>query len=105
MRQYYNRFVLEFLQRTVHWPVFFHYCQEHCVVLRSEMYEKGETLHKLLQVDPAHVEQENELWVAKQVTMDDKRKGTRSVLSIQSIEIDPEIPDRVFTESELSRRR
>jgi hypothetical protein len=77
---------------------------ETCVILRSEMFEKGATLRKLLTIDPAKVQRAGGIWFPTEIAIEDRRKGTRSLMSVRSSEIDVEISDHHFTQTSLERR-
>lgn len=80
-----------------------HVDRETCLPLRIEFYEGGGKLRKVLRADPEHFAPSGERWVARRTTMEDEVTGTRSVLEVESIDLDPEVPDRLFTLSRLRR--
>ena len=77
---------------------------EYCVPLKTQFYEDGDTLRKLMTADPTKISREVDSWVPRDVVMKDLRRGTASHLVVKEIGIDTEIPDRRFTQSQLERR-
>ncbi len=78
--------------------------KERCGLLQVEMFEAGDVLRKLLTIDPASVVQIEEHWIAKRVSIEDRRQRTHSVMTIHEIELDIEIANSAFSTSALTRR-
>jgi hypothetical protein len=74
-----------------------------CVPLRMEFIAKGGTLAKELSVDPATLEQHGAIWVARGFKLRDLHEQTETVLMLGEIEIDPDLPDRLFSERLLAQ--
>ena len=64
----------------------------------------GEGALKLLKSDPESFTREGDGWVARSVTIQDLSGGTSSELKVEKIDVDVEVPDRMFTLSYLERR-
>ena len=77
--------------------------QEKCVALKAEFYESGETLRRVLEVDPDRVLRSGVSWVPRRLVMKDVRDGTETELEVEQIETDVDIPRRVFTQSALEQ--
>ncbi len=76
--------------------------QETCVILKSEFFEYGERIRKVMSSDPESISQESGLWVARKVVMQDLLEGSSTDLLVESLEIGADIPDRRFSRKELS---
>jgi outer membrane lipoprotein-sorting protein len=77
--------------------------RETCVPLRTEMYEKQERLSKVLVTSRDRIEHHASSWVPRWVRMDDLVDGTYTELTIDSIELEKEIPEAAFSERALQR--
>jgi outer membrane lipoprotein-sorting protein len=75
--------------------------KETCVPLRTESYERGDELRKLLTADSSTITREGALWVPRQQTMKDLRDQTQTDLVIEQIEIDAKIHRKMFSAREL----
>jgi outer membrane lipoprotein-sorting protein len=75
--------------------------KETCVPLRTESYERGDELRKLLTADASKIEREGGLWVPREQTMKDLRDETQTDLIIEQIEVDAKIHDKMFSAREL----
>ena len=75
--------------------------RETCVVVRINSYEPGAKLRKILRADPASVEQTGDVWIATAIELEDVLDGTRTRVSIDSIRLDVDIPDRMFRQTDL----
>lgn len=79
--------------------------RETCVVLRSESFEAGGRLRKVLTVDPSSVVTEAGLHMATDVVMRDLRDETHTRVVVEDLEVDRELSDREFLVSRLGRSR
>lgn len=79
--------------------------RETCVPLRTELYERGDRLRKLLLADPERVTHEGESWVPRELEMRDLRDETLTRLRLLSFERGVKIPDRSFKLGRLGRGR
>jgi hypothetical protein len=68
-----------------------------------EFVAKGGMLAKELTVDPATLEQHGAIWVARGFKLRDLHEQTETVLVLGAIEIDPDLPDRLFSERMLAQ--
>jgi len=75
--------------------------KETCVPLRTESYEPGGGLRKLLTADSSKIEREGTLWVPREQTMKDLRDETQTDLVIEQIDIDANIHRKMFSAREL----
>jgi Outer membrane lipoprotein-sorting protein len=74
-----------------------------CVPLRMEFVAKGGALAKELSVDPATLEQHGDVWVASGFKLRDLHEQTETLLTLGAIELDVELPDRLFSERGLAQ--
>ena len=79
--------------------------KETCVVLKSESFEPGRRLRKVLTASPDSIIEQNGIHVVSELRMQDVRDQTHTSVVIEDMEIDRDIPDREFTISQLSKRR
>jgi hypothetical protein len=78
--------------------------KETCVTLRSESFEPGKKLRKVLSANPEHVQRNNGIWIATEVTMRDVRDETETQVAVEDIEIDQPINDQTLSLGQLGRR-
>lgn len=64
-----------------------------CVALKTELYERGHRLRKVVTATPDRVLQLDSVWIAHQVSIRDVRDGTETDLEVQSVDFDVEIRD------------
>jgi outer membrane lipoprotein-sorting protein len=74
-----------------------------CVVLKSESYEVGDRLRKVLVAKPDAMYTENGVTAPTEVEMKDVRDQTRTVVAIEDLDIDGDVDSRSFEVSELGR--
>ena len=79
--------------------------QETCVPLRMEFFGNGDGPRRILEADFSKVTKEATGWVPRELTMNDIVDGTRTTLSVESLEVNADIPWKKFTPSNLERRR
>jgi outer membrane lipoprotein-sorting protein len=77
--------------------------QESCVPLRIEFYEKGGERVKLLSVDPGSVRREGKGWVPRSIAIKDLKNESETRLVVSKVELDADLPDRLFTVTTLER--
>ena len=75
--------------------------RETCVVLRIDSYEAGGKLRKSLRADPASVKTTGNVTMATKVELEDLIDGTRTRVAIEKIQVDVELPDRIFRQQDL----
>lgn len=78
---------------------------ETCVVLRTESYQPGGRLRKVLAAEPASIAERGAIRLATELRLEDLRDGTRTDVSIEDVRVDQPIEDGAFAVSRLSRRR
>ena len=76
-----------------------------CVVLKTESFENGKRLRKVLTASPASVIEQSGIHVASEIRMEDVRDETHTDVIVEDLEVDHEISDSEFTISRLTRRR
>jgi hypothetical protein len=76
-----------------------------CVPVKSEMYEAGDRLRKVLTIDPSQIFESNGARIPQRLRMEDHRDKTSTELVVSEIEIGGEIKKRVFSTSYLQRPR
>ncbi len=77
--------------------------QKTCVALKTESFERGQRLRKVLTSDPDQIHQVGGLWFAHSMLMRDERDNTRTQLLIENIEVGVPIKDRTFLVSQLGK--
>lgn len=77
--------------------------QQSCVPLRMEFVAKGGSIAKQLSADPATFAQRGSIWVASAFTLRDLHEQTETALRLGEIEIDVDLPDRLFSERALAQ--
>ena len=78
---------------------------ESCLPLKTEMYEGGDRLRKVLTLDRTAVFSRDHVRIPQNLLMEDRRDGTSTRLLIDEIEIDVDIPRKTFSTSHLERGR
>jgi outer membrane lipoprotein-sorting protein len=79
--------------------------QESCVALRTTFEASGQRVVKEILIDFADLERRGERWLPRKVRLRSLENGSETRMSIDKIELDPELPDRLFTQSELTKGR
>jgi len=74
---------------------------ETCVPLRLELYARGCSLAKVLSADPASLSRHGSVWVAHAVVLRDLQEQTETRLELGKLEVDVDVPDRIFSERTL----
>jgi len=74
---------------------------ETCVPLESRFYERGEEPRKVLRADPARVEEQGGRHVPRLLRMQDLRDGTSTELVVEEIDLDADVPRKIFSQREL----
>jgi hypothetical protein len=77
--------------------------RETCTLLKAEFLGRGGRVAKVVTVDPAALGQQGGVWYPREILVRDLEDATQTQVIVEKIEIDPEIPDRLFTESNLAR--
>jgi hypothetical protein len=77
--------------------------KETCVIVKSESYETGDRLRKVLTARTEQMFNENGIHVPSEATMTDARDTTHTVVVIEDLEVDGEVDARSFEVSQLGR--
>lgn len=78
---------------------------EQCVPLVTRFFEQGDELRKELSADPDEIRIVEQRAIPYRLIMHDLAEQTRTILTIDEIEFDPEIKDSFFARSSLKRGR
>jgi hypothetical protein len=76
-----------------------------CVPLRSEMFEAGDRMRKVLTADRSQIFEEDGVRIPRRQRMEDLRDQSFTVLEVLEIEVGVELRERVFSVSALERPR
>jgi len=79
--------------------------QESCVALRTEFYETPDKLLKILTVDPGKIRRTGGIRLAQSMTIEDLKNEVVTELKVVQVEVDPDLPDRMFVPTRLDRNR
>lgn len=74
-----------------------------CVPLRMEFVSKGGALAKELSTDPTTLSQHGAIWVASSFRLRDLHEQTETAMTLGEIELDVDLPDRLFSERALAQ--
>ncbi len=69
---------------------------ESCVPLKTDFYESADRLSKVASADPATIQREGAVRLARSITIRDLGREVETELVVDEIEIDPDLPDRMF---------
>jgi hypothetical protein len=69
---------------------------ETCVPLRIEFQGAGGKAHKVATADPDSLEHVQTTWLARSTRIEDLRREVVTSLVVEKIEIDEDLPDRIF---------
>ncbi|MGH8598374.1 MAG: outer membrane lipoprotein-sorting protein, partial [Gammaproteobacteria bacterium] len=75
-----------------------------CLPVKAQFYARNGTLHKEVVMVRTAVRRVNEQWVPLQTVMLDHRRDSRSVLVVSDVDINPELPDWLFSPVDLRRQ-
>ena len=78
---------------------------ETCIPLKSEMFEKGNRLRKVLTADRTDVFESNGVRIARKLRMEDRRDQSATDLVVIEIEVEVDLKQRIFTVPALERPR
>jgi hypothetical protein len=79
--------------------------RESCVALRTEFYETADKLLKVLTVDPGKIRRTGGIRLAEALRIEDLKNEVVTELKVVQVEVDPELPDRMFVPTRLDRNR
>ena len=74
-----------------------------CVRLKTELFEAGDKLRKVMSSDRSAIRREKDLWYAPSLLLRDLRDETQTELAIEKLEIGVEVPKKLFSQAELMR--
>jgi len=77
--------------------------KETCVVLKSESYEAGDRVRKVLTAKTEQMFTEKGINAPSEVTMNDVRDNTHTIVNVEDLEVDGEVDSRSFEVSALGR--
>jgi hypothetical protein len=77
--------------------------QKTCVVIKSESFENGDRLRKLLTAKPDEMLEENGIYAPTEVVMKDVRDQTQTTVVVEDLEVDGDVDERSFQSSALGR--
>ena len=78
---------------------------EQCVPLVTEFFEEGDELRKKLVATPEEIRSSDSRSIPHRLIMHDLAEETRTILTVDKIEFDPDIRDSFFARSSLKRGR
>ena len=70
--------------------------------MKTEYYDKHEDLLKIMY--SSEFEKIEEFWIAKRMEMQNIQKGSKTIILFKEVQLNPEIPDRLFTTRQLERQ-
>jgi len=76
--------------------------QERCIPIHTDLYEKGESLRKVMVMPLEKVTREAESWVPRLVVVKDLVNQTQTELLVDEIELEKKLPRKLFSESALA---
>jgi len=74
-----------------------------CVVIKSESFENGDRLRKLLTANPDEMLEEKGIFAPSEVVMKDVRDQTQTTVVVEDFEVDGDVDERSFQSSALGR--
>jgi hypothetical protein len=74
-----------------------------CVVLKSESFESGDRLRKVLTARPEGMLEEGGIFAPTEVVMKDVRDETSTTVAVEDLEVDGDVEERSFQVSALGR--
>ena len=76
--------------------------KENFYSLKTEYYDKHGNLLKTMYL--SEFEKIEGLWVAKKMEMRNVQKGSKTIIVVKETELNPEIPDKMFTTRQLQKK-
>lgn len=76
--------------------------KENFYLIKVEYYDKHGNLLRVL--SSSEFEKIDELWIPKRMEMQNKKEGGKTIIVLKEIEVNPAIPNRIFTTRQLERR-
>lgn len=78
--------------------------QQTCVPLRVEFFQKGDSPRKVLESDAAAIAEVAGRNVAKKMVIRDLKRETETAVDVVDLQVDVEIPEKLFRERSLRQR-
>lgn len=75
--------------------------KQSCIAARAEFYERGDAPRKIMTAKLDRVTQEKDVFVPREILMEDRRDETHTTLLIEEIDVGAEIHRKMFSEREL----
>lgn len=69
---------------------------ESCVPLQTDFHAPDEKLRKIARADPDTIHREGGIRLARSIRIEDLQRGVETELVVEDVEIDPDLPDRMF---------
>ncbi len=79
--------------------------QQTCVPLKIEQYALGGKLRKVTTANPDTIIREGATSLARSLKIEDLKRGVETEILIEKVQIDADLPERLFTPSYLKRGR
>lgn len=67
-----------------------------CVALKTELYEPGDRLRKVLEIDPDLVVQQDSVWIPQEAVMRDLRTQSETRISVLSVDLGVGLSESMF---------
>ncbi len=77
--------------------------QETCAILRTESFDRGGELRKVMESPFAKVKQEPSGWIPREITIRDLVEETETTIFVDELVTEAKINRKVFSEAELAR--
>lgn len=74
-----------------------------CIPLKTELYEHGDHLRKLMTIDPVNIKKAQAIWYPAELLMKDLRDKTETRLVVRNIHVGREIDDELFEPEKLKQ--
>jgi len=75
-----------------------------CVALRTEIYERGDRLRKVITVPSNAIWPESDGWISRYTRVEDRREGSQTEVVVDEIAMDEPLDDRLFSQTLLDAR-
>lgn len=76
---------------------------ERCVPMKTEFFESGKRLRKVLTSDPEQVKAVGKNWIPHRMVMADVVQGTSTEFEVEAIDVEAKIHRKTFTEAYLAQ--
>ena len=75
--------------------------KETCVALRAEFFERGDKPRKVMTAEIGSMTRAGEIWLTREMLMRDLRDETETLMRIEEVDVETDIPRKMFSEKEL----